>query len=542
MQLVGFAKTGVIEPGSSETVTITVDKYDLATYDWVVNKGYILEAGKYYLAIGSDAHDALNNILAAKGMTGMVDQNGQEVTGSAEKAYNWTLAQTDTESFANSYVTGTPVTNLFDDLDLNYYGDGLVKYTTRSDWNTFPETIEGLTANEKMIEGLHFTYKPGSNTDTSGFKSGQDNGLTLAALAGADYDDPRWESLIDQLSVDDLMTVVARAIKNPVLSISKPLNYLKDGPQSITGSASSGGGLYYESPIGESMLTNPDDAPTDTPAVAYTSEVVIASTWNVELVEKLGEAFGEDGLWTLVQHHYSPAANIHRTPYSGRNFEYYSEDGFLSGVLASAEVKGETSKGMITYIKHFALNDQETNRNGVCTFANEQAFREIYLRAFEYAFTKGGANAAMGAFSRIGVTWSGAHKGLMTDLLQNEWGFHGLLDTDYALWSHMEAKSAVMAGTTDFAITDNTRSDELMANLFTDADLYAAVREAAHRNLYVIANSAEMNGFASNMHIVTEFTWYQKAAIAAIVVTGIATLCCAAFLTVQTYSGKKEEK
>jgi len=542
VQLVGFAKTGVIAPNASETVTITVDKYDLATYDRVVNKGYILEGGNYYLAIGSDAHDALNNILAAKGMTGMVDQNGQNVPGDKNNTYHWTISETDTASYASSYVTDAPVTNLFDDADLNYYGDGLVNYTTRSDWNSFPKTIDGLTANERIIQALHFPYTPSSNQDTSSFKNGQNNGSTLASLLGADYDDARWEELLDKLTVDDLMTVVARACKNPVPSIGKPINYLKDGPQAITGNASSGGGLYYTAPAGISMLTNENDKPTETPAVAYTSEVVIASTWNVELVETLGRAFGEDGLWTLVHHHYSPAANIHRTPYSGRNFEYFSEDGFLSGILAGAEVKGEVSKGMITYLKHFALNDQETNRAGVCTFANEQAIREIYLRCFEYAFTEGGTNAVMGAFNRIGCTWSGAHRGLMTDLLVGEWGFNGIVDTDFALFSHMEARSGVMAGTTDFAVTSDARASELLKNLETDADLYAAVREAAHRNLYVIANSAEMNGFSSTARITVVLTWYQIASIAAIVVFGAAALCSAVLLTVQTYAPKKEEK
>lgn len=542
VQLAGFAKTGVLAPGASETVTITVDKYDLATYDYVVNKGYILENGNYYLAIGSDAHDALNNILAAKGKTGMVDHNGQSVDGERNNAYHWVISDTDTDSFANSYVTGVSVTNLFDDADLNYYGDGLVKYTTRSDWNTFPETIDGLTANEKMIQGLHFPYTPSDDRDTSGFKSGENNGTTLASMVGASYDDPQWEELLDKLTVDELMTVVARACKNPIASIGKPINYLKDGPQAITGNASSGGGLYYTSPAGISMLTNENDKPTETPAVAYTSEVVIASTWNVELVEELGKAFGEDGLWTLVHHHYSPAANIHRTPYAGRNFEYFSEDGFLSGVLAAAEVKGEVSKGMITYLKHFALNDQETNRAGVSTFANEQAIREIYLRAFEYAFTRGGTNAVMGSFNRVGVTWSGAHRGLMTGLLADEWGYNGIVDTDFALFSHMEARSGVMAGTTDFAITNDLRAGELLKTLDTDAQLYAAVRESAHRNLYVIANSAEMNGFSSTARITVVLTWYQIAAIAAIVVFGAAAVCSATLLTVQTYAKKKEEK
>lgn len=542
VQLVGFGKTGVLAPNGSETVTITVDKYDLAAYDYVVNKGYILEAGDYYLAIGSNAHDALNNILSAKGMTGMTDQDGSATGGDSACAYRWTEGSTDTQSFMYAEATQNRVTNLFDDADLNYYGDGLVRYTTRNDWNTFPEAVADLAANSKMIETLAFNYVESGSTDTSMFRRGQNNGLTLAALVGADYHSAEWETLLDQMTIEDLMCVVAQACKEPVASIGKPLNYLKDGPQAITGNASSGGGLYFPNPAGICMLTNESDKPTETPSMAYPSEVVIASTWNTELVEELGEAFGEDGLWTLVHHHYSPGANIHRTPYAGRNFEYYSEDGFLSGTMAGAEVKGERSKGMITYIKHFVANDQETNRTGVSTFCNEQALREIYLRGFEYSFTVGGSNAVMGSFNRIGCTWSGAHKGLMTGLLVDEWGFNGIVDTDFALFSHMEARSGVMAGTTDFAVTNDARSSELLKSLETDAELYAAVRESAHRNLYVIANSSEMNGLSSNMQIVTVLTWYQIAAIAAIAVFGVAAVCSAALLTVQTYGKKKEEK
>ena len=195
---------------------------------------------------------------------------------------------------------------------------------------------------------------------------------------------------------------------------------------------------------------------------------------------------------------------------------------------------------MITYIKHFVLNDQETNRTGVSTFVTEQAFREIYLRGFEYAFTFGKSNAVMGGFNRIGCTWTGAHHGLMTDLLTDEWGFYGICDTDFAMWTHMEARSGVMAGTTDFAVTNDSRAEELLKTLETDADLYAAVREACNRNLYVIANSAEMNGLSSNMRIFTVLTPYQKALIAAIVVFGVLFAGSAALLIVQTYFRKEE--
>lgn len=541
VQLVGFTKTDLIEAGNTQTVTVSIDKYDFATYDSKVNKGYILEAGDYYLSLGDDAHDALNNILAAKNKTGMTDAAGNHVSGDKEKTYQWILDNTDTASFAYSYVTNKKVTNLFDSADLNYYGD-LVEYLTRSDWNTFPAAYDTLTATDEMIEDLHFNYEQSDNTDTSIFKQGYiadpNSPLMLVTLRGTEYEDPLWDTLIDQMTLDELLTVVARACKDAIPSIGKPFNYLKDGTQTIAGDASSGGGLYYEKPVGEAMLDT--DSPTELPTVAYPAEVVMASTFNVDLLEEVGEAFGEDGLWSLVHHHYAPGANIHRTPYSGRNYEYYSEDAFLTATMAASEVKGQTSKGLIPYIKHFALYDNEKYRLGIGIYCEEQAMREIYFRGFEYAITESKVPAIMGSYVRLGCTWTGASKELMTDLLVGEWGYNGIVDTDAALFSFMEARSGVMAGTTDFAVTNNWRSDELMKTIETDADLYAAVREAAHRNLYVIANSAEMNGYDSDMQIVKVLTWWQITCIAAIAVLGVLFAGSAVMLTIQTY--KKEEK
>lgn len=538
IQLVGFTKTPELAKDESKTVTVTVDKYDLATYDHKVNKGYILEAGDYYLSLGGDSHDALNNVLKAKGKSGMVDHAGKAAAGDASKTYKWTLSNTDTTKFMYSDVTKNKVTNQFDDVDLNYYGSNLVTYTTRKDWNTFPTPYSNFEANTKIIDALKFKYKQSTNTDTSMFKREQENGLNLAMMIGADYDDKHWDLLLDQLSIDDMMVIVGKAMKEAVISVGKPFNYLKDGPQAITGNVSSGGGLYYENPVGIAMLDN--DKPTTTPTVAYTSEVVAASTWNVELVKEFGEALGEDGLWALVHHHYAPGANIQRTPYSGRNFEYYSEDGFLSSVMCGYEIEGQISKGLITYVKHFVLNDQESNRTGVSTFCDEQTFREIYLRGFEYGFTKGKSNAVMGGFNRVGTTWANAHKGLMTNLLTNEWGFNGVADTDFALWAHMEARSAVMAGTTDFAVTSDARSSELLKTLETDHDLYAAVRESCHRNLYAVANSAEMNGYTQTMRIVKILTPYQIALIIGIVVVSVLFAGSVGMLILQTYKNKEE--
>ena len=538
VQLVGFEKTEELAPGATEEVVVTVDKYQLATYDHVVNKGYILEEGDYYLAIGSDSHDALNNILAAKGATGMTDADGNTVSGDADSAWLWSLGSTDTESFRYSETTKRLVTNQFDDADLNYYGD-FVTYLTRADWNaTYPEPLQ-LSATQKMIEDLKFTYEKSSNTDTSAFKTEQTTGYTLAMMIGEDYDNPYWEQLIDQMSIDDMLTAVARACKVEIPSVGKPLNYLQDTPTGFNKNS------YFENYAGYTFAD--EDPMTDFKPPQYPTEPVVAGTFNKELVEEFGDAFGEDGLWLNVHHHYAPGANIHRTPYSGRNFEYYSEDGFLSSEMVAYQVRGSRKKGLITYVKHFVLNDQEMNRTGVATFLTEQAMREIYLRGFEGCFTKfyeegNSTNALMGGFNRIGCVWTGASKAMMTNVIQNEWGFNGICDTDMAAWTHMEAKSGVMAGTTDFAITSDARANEILTDLETDADLYAALREAVHRNLYVIANSQEMNGISSTMQIVPVMTWYQITLITLDVVFGVAFCAGAVLLTVNIYGKKKKEE
>lgn len=537
VQLVGFEKTDTLASGASATVKVTVDKYQLATYDNKINKGYILEAGNYYLAIGSDSHDALNNILAAKGKTGMVDHNGKTAISNAKAVYCWNNKSTDTSMFKYSENTKHLVTNQFDDTDLNYYGDNQVKYLTRSDWKgTFPAPVS-LTANDKMIEGLKFQYKASDNTDTSGFKTEQENGLTLAMFVGVDYEDDNWNTLLDQMSIEDMLTAVAKACKVEIESVGKPLNYLQDTPTGINK------GTYFTDYHG---FTEADDGNvTELKPPQYPTEPIVAGTFNKELVEEFGDAFGEDGLWLNVHHHYAPGANIHRTPYSGRNFEYYSEDPFLSSEMVAYQVRGSRKKGLITYVKHFVCNDQEMNRTGVSTFLTEQVMREVYLRGFEGCFTKfyeesNATNSLMGGFNRIGVVWDGAHKGLMTNVLQTEWGFNGMADTDMAMWTHMEAKSGVMAGTTVYAVTNDIRAAEIRANLEKDADLYAALREAVHRNLYTIVNSQEMNGVTPTMKLVKITTWWEALLISFDVIFGVVFAGSAVLLVLCLYKSKEE--
>ena len=519
VELVGFDKTEELAANASEEVVISVDKEDLTHYDSFVNKTFIMEAGDYYLAVGDNAHDAVNNILAAK---------GKEVGGDAEQVYSYTLAQTDTQTYA---VTdgNVMISNQFDDVDLNYYIDGAVTYLSRSDWNaTWPEEMNDLSANAAMIEALDAegNYEAGS-ADMSEYVIGADTDYTVAMMIGADFDDPHWNDIINQMSIEDLVNLCARSGLNMIESISYPATFMKDGSHRVTDRS------YVERP--------------GTYAHIMPSVVIMAQSFDRELLYQIGLTFGEDNIRTATVGHYAPGVNIHRTPYSGRNFEYYSEDGFLSSEMVAYQVRGSRKKGLITYVKHFALNDQEMNRTGVATFLTEQAMREIYLRGFEGCFTKfyeegNSTNALMGGFNRVGCVWTGASKAMMTNLIQNEWGFNGICDTDFAAWTHMEAKSGVMAGTTDFAITSDARANEILTDLETDADLYAALREAVHRNLYVIANSQEMNGISSTMRIVPVMTWYQITLITLDVVFGVAFCAGAVLLTVNIYGKKKKEE
>lgn len=247
---------------------------------------------------------------------------------------------------------------------------------------------------------------------------------------------------------------------------------------------------------------------------------------------------------------YGPGANTHRTPYGGRNFEYYSEDGFISGKLGEAECKGAMEKGTIPYFKHFFLNDQETNRIGVCTFSNEQAIREVYLRAFQYAFETAGENdkactGVMGAFNRLGMTWTGHHKNLWKNVMEGEWGFTGNVTTDFGQkqGSLMEPQLAYEAGTHMFCTSGSGFANYLDGlDITKDLKLLTNMRESLHRQLYNFANSAAMNGLTSNSKIVTVRTWYENALLATTVISAVLLAGSGAMAVIQSFFNKKEEE
>ncbi|MBQ6843924.1 MAG: hypothetical protein IJO60_04705, partial [Agathobacter sp.] len=302
-------------------------------------------------------------------------------------------------------------------------------------------------------------------------------------LRGAAYDDPRWDTLLDQLTFDEMVTFIADAFHwhMPVESVQCPGTRDENGPQGLTVT-------LFGSHLGVKTT-------------ALTSEDLLAATFNKDLAYQIGNIVGNDCLEAEVTFLYGPGANTHRSPYSGRNFEYYSEDAVLSSEMAHYEVKGIEEKGVFVVYKHFALNDCEQDRIGLGVWLNEQAAREIYLRAFQGGLedSQAGGNGVMMAYTRWGVQWSGANAGLVKGILNEEWGCNGLQITDNVLNTMVNAVDGVMGGTTTFdsmmafMVTDNG-----LAKFENDPIVVNAMREASHHNLYAIANSQAMNGMGKD--------------------------------------------
>ena len=516
VELVGFDKTEELAANASEEVVISVDKEDLTHYDSFVNKTFIMEAGDYYLAVGDNAHDAVNNILAAK---------GKEVGGDAEQVYSYTLAQTDTQTYA---VTdgNVMITNQFDDVDLNYYIDGAVTYLSRSDWNaTWPEEMNDLSANAAMIEALDAegNYEAGS-ADMSEYVIGADTDYTVAMMIGAGFDDPHWNDIINQMSIEDLVNLCARSGLNMIESISYPAAFMKDGSHRVTDRS------YVERP--------------GTYAHIMPSVVIMAQSFDRELLYQIGLTFGEDNIRTATVGHYAPGVNIHRTPYSGRNFEYYSEDAFLSGEMSVPAIQGMQEKGAITYLKHFLGNEQETNRNGVSTFMSQQAMREVYLEAFKAGITEGKTKGIMGGFNRIGCTWTGAHYGLMTEVLRGEFEWTGIADTDavFGYSPYMGFKCGLMAGTTMWATSGTGVYDAVIEDVLQDAQLVGKLREASHYLLYNVVNSLAFNGISQDSRVVPVTPYWEVILYVIIGVLGVVTVGSAAMVVVGTVQGGKKKE
>ena len=484
--LVGFAKTKELKPNESQTLSISVKKSDFASFDTYGKGTYILDAGNYYLTAATDAHNAVNNFLAAKGYTPANTNGRMDANGDASLVTKWNNPTFDATTYAVT-EDGDAITNQLSiaDPNLNEGVEEDVTWLSRSDWTgTFPTEIVKFTLTEKLIEALQLKlYDPADHETIEMPTLGADNGLKLVDMIGKDYDDPAWDQLLDQLTFDEMVTLIADSFHwtMPIESVQAPGSRDENGPQGLTVTLF-GAGLAVDE------------------TVALPSEDVMAATFNQELVYEIGQVVGEDCLAGEVAILYGPGANIHRTPYSGRNFEYYSEDAFLSYEIGKYEVAGIESKGVRVVMKHFALNDCEQDRLGQAAWLNEQAAREIYLKAFQGALENENGNGVMMAYTRWGTQWSGSVPGL-NHIMRTEWNNNGLNITDNILTAYVNPLDGI------FGIT--TTCDSMLAFMpigdlepyENDPVVVSKMKEACHHNLYALANSLAMNGIGNDTTI-----------------------------------------
>ena len=509
--LCGFVKTDLLEPGSSGTYTVTIDPYDFASYDYSdANKndfaGYELDGGDYNLFISRSAHEDVFTVPFT------VAENGIRY-------------ETDPE-------TGYTVENRFEEAD-----DAIESIMSRADFaGTFPteasDEYKKTAMTDELLERLNSTANNNSHIDEFTQVPATGEAVTVALrdllydentgefTGSASYDDSRWDSILNAITFDEMTNLVnyGNLTTQAISSIGKNLTIEGDGPTGFSKGASQDTNIY------------------DT--CAYCSEVVLASTWNTDLLLKMGESLGEEALWgnentgSSYNAIYAPGANIHRSAFGGRNGEYFSEDSFLSGQMAASEIKGARNKGLITYMKHFAVNEQETKRNGLVNWIDEQTLREVYLKPFETAVKYGKSTAAMSSFTRIGTRWTGGDYNLLTEVLRNEWGFHGSVITDWSGEKYMSVKQMVYAGgdlNFYYPIRIWTSPDA------TDAADVTVLRTAVKNILYTYTNSNAMASEAIGYRMAN----WQIIAIAVECVIGAGLILWGILILVQTKRKKK---
>ena len=537
IQLVDYEKTKELAPGESQTLTITADLQNIASWDStsdnaIGTKGnYILDAGDYYFTIGNGSHEAVNNVLAAQ---------GQNVDGDASNTKTWNVAELDKISFATT-KNGTAVENQLADMDLNYWMPDTVTYLTRSDWaGTFPKTYENLTATNEMVDVLdNDTYEINANGDPSTVTFGADNGLTLADLKGVtDLSDERWGLLMDQIDLEDGMIRLGfgGTSTKAIESIMSPEAIQNDGPNGIN-SYTLGQYANTDQSSGDPCAVDENDPNLTYKFGTMCNETVIAQTFSKELAAEYGKVIGNYSLWSNLAIFWGAGTNLHRTPYNARNHEYYSEDAMLTSGQAVAYITAGQEYGCIIAPKHFAFNDTEINRTGVAVFMTEQQARENELRGTQASIEDAGALGIMTAFNRVGCYTANAHTGLLMNILRKEWGFQGLESQDFIQGANYAVlKEYALNGGT---MTCNTGDSTMAAvsekwpywtveNVSKDTDLLSAIKQAMTWQAYALANSNAMDGYAPTTHLVSVRTWYDNAITGTEVAFAVLTLLCAA--------------
>lgn len=443
--LIDFAKTDVLQPGESQTINVSFSEEDMASYDTYGNGCYVLEAGDYEISINSDSHNAIASQTVSVADTVVYDENNARSTDDAAATNQFAYAEGDATYLSRA--------------------DGFANYATA----TAAPTNFTLAEDEKADFLNNSNYDPANyNNDSDEMPTtGAKNGMTLADMRGLSYDDEKWDTLLDQLTVSDMDTMIALGgyQTSAASSVGKVMTVDCDGPASINNNF------------------------TGTGSIGFPSAVMIANTWNKDLALSFGESIGKMADEMDVSGWYAPAMNTHRNAFAGRNFEYYSEDGVLSGKMAANAVIGAEKYGVYAYIKHFALNDQETNRTGMlCTWSNEQAIREIYLKPFEIAVKEGGAKAVMSSFNYIGTQWAGGTYPLQTTVLRDEWGFRGFVLTDYfGVYGYMDSDMGIRGGTDCMLVAYDTETNHVTDT--TSATGVKAMRQASKNIMYTVVNS-----------------------------------------------------
>ena len=524
IQLVNFGKTGILQPGASAEVTLKMDLYNIASWDYNKAKTWILDEGSYYFAVGESAHDALNNVLAAKGADVAGDKDLARVwENDAFRTlgeYEFTEAGFTTENGLFHNNTETAYTNRLDEADLNdLVGEGTTTYLSRSDWSgTWTEGLKAVTATQEMIDQIAFLsdYQKGEPVGDS-YTYGADTAFNILMAKGKSYDDEVWEDILNQLMVEEMIAMVGKNFGaiDPVLGLNFPGTNDNDG-------VGSGPCVGYPSSLdtGSTVIEGETKYSAIEPRM-YPSETVEAATFNQQLIYDLGEVMSEDCFYTGMTTLWGPGLNIHRHPYAGRNFEYFSEDSQMTYIMGAQITAGVQSNGVICGPKHFAFNDQETDRYGFAVYTNEQAGRENSLRGFEGAVAVAKAKNVMTSLNRVGCRWMGINTALQNDVLRSEWGFDGYTITDNALEPYMCGRSIALGTDKLMLLPGNERNDELNKEaLLADSTLFAAVRQACHRILYVYVNSKAMNGISADTQIVPVTPWWKTALVNVNVILG----------------------
>ena len=489
--LVAFEKTETLEPGASATVSISFPVEDMASYDTYGHGCYVLESGDYEISINSDSHNKIAAKTVNIGSEVVYDQNNKRSTDQ--------VAATNQFGFAEGGVTYLS------------RADGFKNYAEAT---AAPKSFELAEEYKKdYVNNTNYNEADYNNEADAMPATGAKNGIKLEQLRGLEYDDPMWESLLDEMSVAEMNTLIELGgyETSAVESIGKVMTYDCDGPASINNNFTHQG------------------------SIGFPAAVMIACTWNKDIAHRFGASIGRMANDMDVSGWYAPATNTHRSAFAGRNFEYYSEDGVLAGWMCANAVQGAREWGVYSYVKHFATNDQETNRTGLlCTWLNEQSLREIYLKSFEIAFKNGNPGATMVAFNNIGIEPAEACSALLNTVLRGEWGFRGFAETDYfGGYGYQDADRMIRNGCDLMLATYSTPESTVTDQ--TSATSLNAMRTASKNILYTVVNSRAYDK-AVNTGLPT---WVK-------ILYGVDVLliACIGFLeyrAIKTYMAKKKE-